>query len=436
MNLNKISKLIKDIKKKNFSVGIVGLGYVGLPLALRFISKSIKTYGVDSDLEKIQSLKKGNTYIKSISKKKLRYFKKNKNNISNNYSVLSNCNIIIICLPTPLKKNKSPNLDYILSAIKKLKPYLKKFQTIILESTVYPGTTRKIVKFVERDFVIGENLYLGYSPERENPGDKNFSYKTTPKVISGFSKNCLKIIDQVYKFVAKKRVPANTMEVAETSKLLENLYRSINIGLVNELKIVCDKLKIDPYEVIDVASTKNFGFQKFIPGPGLGGHCIPIDPYYLSWISKKKGYEPKLIKTSGEINRKIPHWIYKKIRSALGSKKKLNILILGISYKKNIDDDRESPAFEVMKIFAKNNINFEYCDPFFKKIKKGRNININKKSIKLNKNTLKKFSAVLVVADHDLFDYNFISRNSKIVFDSRNVYKNKKYNKCKNIIFV
>tara|TARA_B100002051_G_scaffold266686_1_gene294143 strand:- start:3221 stop:4531 length:1311 start_codon:yes stop_codon:yes gene_type:complete len=436
MNLNKISKLIKDIKKKNFSVGIVGLGYVGLPLALRFINKSIKTYGVDSDLEKIQSLKKGNTYIKSISKKKLRYFKKNKNNISNNYSVLSNCNIIIICLPTPLKKNKSPNLDYILSAIKKLKPYLIKFQTIILESTVYPGTTRKIVKFVERDFVIGENLYVGYSPERENPGDKNFSYKTTPKVISGYSKNCLKIVDQIYKHIANKRVVANTIEAAEASKLLENLYRSINIGLVNELKIVCDRLKIDPYEVINIASTKNFGFQKFLPGPGLGGHCIPIDPYYLSWISKKKGYDPKLIKTSGEINRKIPFWIYKKIRSVLGIKKNLKILILGISYKKNIDDDRESPAFEIMKIFTKNKIKFEYSDPYFKKIRKGRNINIIKNSIKLSRNNLKGFSAALIIADHDLFDYKFISENSKFVFDSRNVYKNKKYKNCKNIIFV
>jgi UDP-N-acetyl-D-glucosamine dehydrogenase len=432
---NYLNLLIK-IKKKKFKIGIIGLGYVGLPLALRFIEKGINVYGIDSDLKKILSLRKGKTYIKSINSKKLNYFKKNKKNLSNHSSILLKCDVIIICLPTPLKKNKNPNLEYIFNALKKAQPHLKKFQTIVLESTVYPGTTRKFIKFIKNNFKLGESFFLGYSPERENPGDKKFSYKTTPKVISGYSKNCLKIINNVYSFIARKRILADTLEVAETSKLLENLYRSINIGLVNELKIVCDRLKIDPYEVIKVASTKNFGFQKFLPGPGLGGHCIPIDPYYLSWISKKNGYDPKLIKASGEINSNIPNWIFKKMKQTLGNKKNINILIIGISYKKNIDDDRESPAFEIMKILLKNKINFEYSDPFFKKIRKGRNINIKKKSVKINQKTLKKFSAALIVADHDQFDYNFISKNSKIVFDSRNIYKNKKYNKCKNIVFV
>jgi len=431
---NKI-QLIKKIKSKKLMLGIVGLGYVGLPLALRFIDKGIRVCGVDNDLKKINFLRKGKSYIKSINKIKISYFKNNYKHLSNNYSILKNCDIIIICLPTPLKKNKSPNLDYLLNSIKKIEPYTKKFQTLILESTVYPGTTRKLVKKISKKFKIGENFFVGYSPERENPGDKTFSYKSTPKVISGYTKNCLHIIDRIYSFIATKRTHAETIETAETSKLLENLYRSINIGLVNELKIVCDRLKIDTYEVIKVASTKNFGFQKFLPGPGLGGHCIPIDPYYLSWISKKNGYNPRLIHTAGEINSKIPYWIYKKIISRLG-KNNLKILILGISYKKNVDDDRESPAFEIMKIFLKNNIKFDYCDPYFNKIKKGRQININKRSINLTKKNLKKYSAALVVADHDLFNFDFISKNSKIVFDSRNVYKNKKYSKCKNVVFV
>ena len=308
---NKI-QLIKKIKSKKLMLGIVGLGYVGLPLALRFIDKGIRVCGVDNDLKKINFLRKGKSYIKSINKIKISYFKNNYKHLSNNYSILKNCDIIIICLPTPLKKNKSPNLDYLLNSIKKIEPYTKKFQTLILESTVYPGTTRKLVKKISKKFKIGENFFVGYSPERENPGDKTFSYKSTPKVISGYTKNCLHIIDRIYSFIATKRTHAETIETAETSKLLENLYRSINIGLVNELKIVCDRLKIDTYEVIKVASTKNFGFQKFLPGPGLGGHCIPIDPYYLSWISKKNGYNPRLIHTAGEINSKIPYWIYKK----------------------------------------------------------------------------------------------------------------------------
>lgn len=427
--------LIKKIRNKSFSIGIVGLGYVGLPLCVRFIKENISVYGIDSDIKKISSLKKGKSYITSISDKHLNYFKNNKLHLSTNYSIISKCDVIIICLPTPLKGKNIPDLSYLEKASEEIKPYLKEYQVLILESTVYPGTTSVVFKDFLKKFNIGFNFFIGYSPERENPGDKNFSYNKTPKVISGYSKNCLKLLDLIYSFIVKKRVLTKSIKVAETSKLLENLYRSVNIALVNELKIICHKLNIDTFDVIKTASTKNFGFQTFMPGPGLGGHCIPIDPYYLSWISKKYGYFPKLIETAGEINTKIPNWILNQLKKII-QKKKIKILMLGVSYKRNIDDDRESPAYQIMKIFNKNKIKFEYSDPFFKKIRVGRNINYKKKSIVINSKNLKKFDAAIIITDHDLFNYNKISKYSKVVFDTRHVYKKSKYKMCKNIVFI
>ena len=428
--------LIKKIRNKSFRIGIVGLGYVGLPLCVRFIKKNISVYGIDNDIKKISSLRKGKSYIASVSGKYLNYFKDNKLNLSKNYSIISKCDVIIICLPTPLKGNNVPDLDYLKRASEEIKPYLKEYQVLILESTVYPGTTSIIFKDFLKKFNIGSNFFIGYSPERENPGDKNFSYNRTPKVISGYTQKCLKLLDLIYSFTVKKRILTKSIKVAETSKLLENLYRSVNIALVNELKIICHVLDIDTYDVIKTASTKNFGFQTFMPGPGLGGHCIPIDPYYLSWISKKNGYFPRLIDAAGDINTKIPHWIIKQIKKKIQNKNNIKILILGISYKKNIDDDRESPAYEIMKVFHKNRIKFEYSDPFFKKIRIGRNINYKKKSIVINSKNLNKFNAAIIVADHDSFDYHKISKYSKVVFDTRHVYKDPKYIMCKNVVFI
>jgi len=428
--------LIKKIKNKSFKVGIVGLGYVGLPLCSRFIKKNISVYGIDSDIKKISSLRKGKSYITSVSDKYLNYFKNNKLHLSTNCSIISKCDVIIICLPTPLKGKNIPDLGYLKKASETIKPYLKEYQILILESTVYPGTTSIIFKDLLKKFNIGSNFFIGYSPERENPGDKNFSYNKTPKVISGHSKKCLKLLDLIYSFIVKKRVLTKSIKVAETSKLLENLYRSVNIALVNELKIICHVLNIDTYEVIKTASTKNFGFQTFMPGPGLGGHCIPIDPYYLSWISKKNGYFPKLIDTAGYVNTKIPNWILNQVKKIIQNKNKFKILILGVSYKKNIDDDRESPAYEIMKLFGKNMIKFEYSDPFFKKIRIGRNISYKKNSIAINSKNLNKFNAAIIITDHDSFDYHKISKYSKIVFDTRHVYKDAKYNMCRNIIFI
>ena len=423
--------LLSKFKNKKFIVGIVGLGYVGLPICERFSRVGVEVIGVDNNSSKINTLKRGSSYIKSSKLKNFNYFNKNKKNLSTNYKILTRCDAILICLPTPLK-NYRPDMSYVFNCAKKLKKIIKPYQLLVLESTVYPGATNDLVNIIKQKKInIGSNFFVGYSPERENPGDKSFSYKKTPKVISGFSKYCLILMDALYKHITFKRVKSEDLKSAELSKLLENLYRSVNIGLINELKIICEYLKIDIFKVIDLASTKNFGFQKFLPGPGLGGHCIPIDPYYLSWISKKKGYDPKFIPLAGKINTMMPLWVVNKMLSNLKSPKQ-KILILGVAYKKNVDDDRESPSFEIMKILRKKKINFEYNDPYFDKIRKGRQNKIIKKSIILNKNNLKKFSAVLVVTDHDKYDYKFIAQNSKIVFDTRGVYKKFAF---KNIVY-
>jgi UDP-N-acetyl-D-glucosamine dehydrogenase len=425
------NKLFSRLGNKNLQIGVIGLGYVGLPLCERFSRAGVKVIGVDNDKNKIKYLQLGKSYIKSKKLVNFKYFRDNKQNVTSDYRILNKCDAIIICLPTPLKNNK-PDMSFVFNCAKKLKKIIKPYQLLVLESTVYPGATDDLIKIIKKkNLIIGSNFFVGYSPERENPGDKSFSYKKTPKVISGYTKNCLNMMNQLYKHVAKKLIKSEDIKSAELSKLLENLYRSVNIGLINELKIICEYLKIDIFKVIDLASTKNFGFQKFLPGPGLGGHCIPIDPFYLSWISKKKGYDPKFIPLAGKINTGMPKWVVKKMMNNLKIKSP-KILILGVAYKKNVDDDRESPSFEIMKILKKMKIKFEYNDPYFNHIKKSRQNNIIKNSVVLSKQNLKKFSGVLLVTDHDKYNYKFIAQNSKIIFDTRGVYK--KFN-FKNIIY-
>ena len=431
------NKLKYKFKSKNISVCIIGLGYVGLPLASRVLNAGITVYGLDTDLKKIKLLRSGKSYIRVFENSIINYFKKNPKNISNKYSIIKNCDVVILCLPTPLTKvSKKPDMSYVFNCAKEIKNYIKKNQLIIIESTVYPGATNEFQKkLLSKKFSIGEDIFIGYSPERENPGDKKFSYKRTPKIISGSTKKCLDLTNSFYQHFVKKLVKLKSIKEAETSKLLENLYRSVNISLINELKIVCHRLGMDIFNIIDAAATKNFGFQKFLPGPGLGGHCIPIDPYYLAWASKNLGYNPKFIKLSGDINAIIPKWTINKILENFKNKNNIRLLLLGVSYKKNVDDDRESTFFEFMKILNKKKIKFDYSDPYFPILRKGRNSNILKKSIKLDKNNLMKYDASIILADHDLYDYELISKHSKIVFDTRGKFKDTKLKKFKNIIF-
>ena len=419
-------KLLEKILDKTAVVGIVGMGYVGLPLVHRFSYKNFKVLGFDIDSQKIEMLNKGKRYIKHISNKKIEFSIKNGFRATAELSEISSVDVIILCLPTPLNDDRSPDLSYVINSFNSFSKYLKKNQLICLESTTYPGTTEEeILPRIEKEgFKVGEDIFLVYSPEREDPSNPIFSTENIPKVVSGYSSQCLEVGTSLYSSIINEIVPVTSLRVGEMSKLLENIYRAINIGLVNEMKIVCDAMDINIHEVIDAASTKPFGFKPFYPGPGLGGHCIPIDPFYLTWKAKKHGVESRFIELAGEVNTNMPDWVISKCEQALASNglklKDSKILILGLAYKKNLDDVRESPGIEIFsKLLGVTNF-LKYSDPHVTEIPKMRKYNLDESSIDLNKETISSFDLVLLVTDHDDFDYDLISRYSKIIVDTRN----------------
>jgi UDP-N-acetyl-D-glucosamine dehydrogenase len=345
-------------------------------------------------------------------------------------NIISNVDVIIICLPTPLtKKTKKPDMTYIKNICKILKNKIRENQAIILESTTYPGTTREyFLPIIQKNkLLVGKNFYLIYSPEREDPGNEKYSIKNVPKIVSGYTKACKEIGSLIYKSVAKRVVTVETLDHAEMVKLYENIFRSINIGLANEMKLVCEKMGLNIYEIINAASTKPFGFLPFYPGPGYGGHCIPIDPFYLSWRSKQFGYDPKFIELSGKINSGMPKRIATKVTQLLKKNQKNKILILGVAYKKNVDDIRESPAIEIINYLSKNKKNkLSFYDPYINKIST-RNKTFSKcEFFKLNFKKIKLFDVIIIVTDHDILDYEKIRKNSKLIVDCRGRYhKNK-----------
>ena len=423
----KLIDLILKIKSKKITIGIVGLGYVGLPLALRFAEVGFNVIGYDKDKKKTIKLKKFESYIKSISDKEL-----NKKNFlpTSNLKVFSKSDVIIICLPTPLKKNsKVPDMIFLKNFAFSLKSFLRENHIIILESTTYPGTTKEIFLPIIKNsgLIPGKNVFLIYSPEREDPGNKNHQIKDIPKIVSGYSDNCKRLGSLIYGRVAKKTVEVNSLEHAEMVKLYENIYRSINIGLANEMKIVCDKMNLNIFEIIKAASTKPFGFSPFYPGPGYGGHCIPIDPFYLSWKSKKFGYNPRFIELSGKVNSSMPLYVKKNIKKALNKvkKKTYKILILGIAYKKNVDDLRESPAIQLINILEKEkNFQINFYDPFIKKIESRNKEFKGVHYFNLKYNKLKKFDLVTILTDHDKLNYKKILKHSNLIIDCRGRYYN------------
>ena len=420
-----LKKLNNLIDTKKCSVGIIGLGYVGLPLSILFVKNNFKIIGFDVDKKKIAKIKKNQSYIERISNNDVGLINKG-GQFYSNFSNISKCDIIIICVPTPLKKNYSPDLSFIKATIDSIKKFLRKGQVIVLESTSYPGTTKdEIYKKIKNRFVFGEDFFLGFSSERIDPGINENSIQKIPKVVSGYSKNCLKVISNFYSKSFNDIVESKNIEIAEFSKLLENVYRSVNIGFINEMKILADKMKIDIFDVIDVASTKPYGFRRFFPGPGIGGHCIPVDPHYLYWKSVKVGFPAKFIKLSGEINILVLNFLLKKILKNLKYKKipliKSKILILGLSYKKNLDDIRESASTKLIEsLFKKGIKSISVYDPYVegkiltKKIKKLKN---------LNSGTIRSFDIVVLMTDHDLFDYDLIKNNAKLIIDCRGRYK-------------
>ena len=425
-------ELKSKIKNRESIIGIIGLGYVGLPLLIRFSEEKFRTIGFDIDINKTKILNSGKSYIKHIEDKTILSALDEGFNATTDFSRISKVDIILICVPTPLKDNNEPDLSYINSTIDIIKPFLLPQQLLVLESTTYPGTTEEEIVFIINDmgFKIGSNFFIGYSPEREDPGNNNFSTRTIPKVVSGYSENCLALTCHLYSQIIDQTVPVSSLRVAEMTKILENIHRAVNIGLVNELKIVADKMDIDINEVINAAATKPFGFTPYYPGPGLGGHCIPIDPFYLTWKAKQYGIETRFIELAGEVNTSMPKWVIDKSIDALnnngieinGSK----VLLLGLAYKKNVDDYRESPTLELIRLLTEKSVLVDYHDFFIPKLNKTRKYNYEMDSVNLKNIT--DYDLVILATDHDDYDYSWIQKKAKLIIDTRGRFDHKSKN--------
>ena len=417
----------KKIENKTVRVGILGLGYVGLPLAYEFANAGIKVLGFDIDEKKVRVLNTGKSIIKNVAHSKIREIVAAKKfAATDNMSRIKNVDALLICVPTPLTENREPDMKYVINSCRTITKYIQPGQLISLESTTYPGTTRELMTPIleTSGLKAGKDFHLAYSPEREDPGNKNFSTRTIPKVLGGLTKKCRDIAHMVYELAIDTVIPVSSVEAAEATKILENVYRCINIAMVNELKMVFDRMGIDVWEVIRAAGTKPFGFSAFYPGPGLGGHCIPIDPFYLTWKARQYGMPTRFIELAGEINTNMPHYVIACTMDALNKRKKsLNgskILVLGLAYKPDIDDVRESPSLELIELLKEKGAKVDYNDPYIPATHKQRKYNLQMKSKKLNAAMLKTYDAVLISTNHSDYDYNWIVKNSKLVVDTRN----------------
>lgn len=428
-----MSELLEKIKTKRAKIGVVGLGYVGLPLALEFVRSGYCVTGIDKSKERVESLKKGESYVIDIRDEDIAQFvEKGLLHVTDDASVLSSLDVINVCVPTPLTKTKDPDMSYIINVGREIKKYMHRDQLFILESTTYPGTTEELVQpmLEEGGLKAGKDFYLAFSPERIDPGNKRYSIKNVPKIVGGVTQQCTDLACALYSQIIETIVPVSSPKVAEMVKLLENTFRSVNIALVNEIAIMSEKLGIDVWEVIDAAKTKPFGFMSFYPGPGLGGHCIPIDPLYLSWVAKKNGFELRFIALADQINSAMPEFVVEKITDALNSVEKSvkgsNIHILGVAYKRDVNDVRESPALEIMNILRLKGAKVTYTDPYIPEIDSQE---LSIKSKPLSKEFLSKIDCSVIVTDHSNFNYDLIVSHSKLIVDTRNALKgiNKKH---------
>lgn len=421
--------LVDKFKSKKAVIGIVGLGYVGLPLAIRYSDEKFKVIGFDIDQFKVNKINDGASYIEHIPSSNVKAAKNNGFEATADFKRIGEADAIILCVPTPLNKYREPDLSFVLNTTDAIVPYLRKGQVVSLESTTYPGTTEEeLLPRVENNGLkVGTDIFLVFSPEREDPGNEKFTTRTIPKVVGGQTSSCLEVGVSLYEGVIDRVVPVSSAKAAEMTKLLENIHRSINIGLVNEMKMVCDKMGIDIHEVIDAAATKPFGFVPYRPGPGIGGHCIPIDPFYLTWKAREYGVHTHFIELAGEINSSMPSWVLKKIAKALNAHEKSikgsKILVLGISYKKNIDDMRESPSVFLMEKIRDEGARLDYSDPHVLVFPKMREHNFDLKSVSLTPDVLKSYDCVVLATDHDKFDYDMILNNSKLIVDTRGKYR-------------
>jgi UDP-N-acetyl-D-glucosamine dehydrogenase len=421
-------KLIQDIQNHNARVGIIGLGYVGLPLVLRFAEERFSVIGFDVDPQKVSKLNAGESYIRHIPAARVQTLVNEKRfEATRDFRRLGEADCIIICVPTPLTAKKDPDLQYIEKTADSILQTLRKGQLISLESTTYPGTTEEILleRFRTTGLEVGKDYFLVFSPEREDPGNPKFSTRTIPKVVGGMTRDCLEAGKTLYGQVIDRVIAVSSTRTAELVKLLENIYRCVNIALVNELKLLTDRMGIDIWEVIDAAATKPFGYTPFYPGPGLGGHCIPIDPYYLSWKAKEYDFSTRFIHLAGEVNTSIPYYVVDRISAALNDHSKSirgsRILILGVAYKKDVDDVRESPALEIMELLQHKGAELSYSDPYIPQLHKMRAHDFSSmRSLELTEQSIGQFDLVLIATDHTTVNYQWIVDHARLVVDTRN----------------
>jgi len=424
--------LLSKIEEHSAKIGIIGLGYVGLPLALRFCQENFKVTGFDSDLKKVKMLNQGISYIKHIPSSRIAPFLSPAKPIFTaigDTSKLSEVDVIIICVPTPLTDKREPDMQYVEKTAKTVAKYLRPSQLISLESTSYPGTTEELILPIleKKNLKVGKDFFLIFSPEREDPGNEKHTSKAIPKIIGGVSPECLKVGIAIYSKIVERVVPVSSTKVAEATKLLENIYRAVNIAMVNELKMVFDRMGIDIWEVIEAAKTKPFGFKVFYPGPGLGGHCIPIDPFYLTWKAREYDLTTRFIELAGEVNISIPYYVVEKVIDALNKRGKSvkgsKILILGVAYKKDIDDTRESPSLKLIKLLSDKGATVDYNDPYIPLLPETRKYKFHMKSVELTEKSIKRYDCLLIVANHSVYDYKWILKNANLIVDTRNAIK-------------
>lgn len=425
--------LIEKIRAKEARLSVIGLGYVGLPLVVEFARAGFVAVGVDIDASKVERVNGGDSYVKDVSTEALREaLEMGTLTATTDFGVLRDVDTANICVPTPLRKTRDPDISYIVTAVEKIQEHLHDQMLIILESTTYPGTTEEVIlPMLQSDsFRVGENFYLGFSPERVDPGNEKFGTHNIPKVVGGVTPACTEIASALYSSTLSSIVPVSSARVAETVKLLENTFRSVNIGLVNEIALMCNKMDIDVWEVIDAAATKPFGFMPFYPGPGLGGHCIPIDPFYLSWKAKLSGFEARFIELAGQINGAMPEYVVQKIADALnGLGKSVNgskVLVLGISYKADIDDIRESPALDIIELLQRKGADVVYHDPMASIAQSDLS---GVTAIELTPEAVRSCDCAAIVTGHDGIDYDLVLENIPVLIDTRNVFKGRESDK-------
>jgi UDP-N-acetyl-D-glucosamine dehydrogenase len=434
------SAFLDAVKNKRALIGIIGLGYVGLPLALTFLERGFRVHGFDVDQKKIDELQAGRCYIKHIDAARVqKAAASDKLKVSADFTGLSEPDVLIIAVPTPLTPQREPDMSYVVSTAQKIKARLRRAQLVILESTTYPGTTDELVKNIleQSGLAFGKDFWLAFSPEREDPGNKHFETATIPKVVGGVDEVSGDLAVAIYDEAIKKTVRVSSARAAEATKLTENIFRAVNIALVNELKVVYDKMGIDIWEVLDAAATKPFGFTRFNPGPGWGGHCIPLDPFYLAWKAREYGVTTKFIELAGEVNVEMPHYVVEKLQLALNDRgravKGAKVLILGLAYKKDIDDPRESPAFELLELLGHLGAELSYHDPHVPRAPRMRSWpNLPPmESQPLTVENIAKQDAVMVVTDHTAVDYELIAKHAKLIVDTRGVYRTARENLVK-----